>query len=146
MKKNIIISLLCLIIISCAAYSPPTTPYTYTTNTQTSHKLTGLRIINKGKFDPLSSVASMGGADKSYYYIDGRLVGKFAWTKSYDSLVQLPPGEHELVVTTWSGSKYIYIFHLNEGQIGSFKSVSIYDGWKISKPPFNNVKSWKKIE
>lgn len=79
-------------LLGCSApyYSPPAPAYqhTYTTDTQAAHKLTGITLFHTG-------------GNSVDWYVDGRLVAShrtgFVSSPDFNTFVQLPPGEHEIV-------------------------------------------------
>jgi hypothetical protein len=60
-------------LVSCSpTYTPPRQPHFYTTNTQSTHELTGLRLVHEANFacggkEVISSVAFLSVASLNYF-------------------------------------------------------------------------------
>jgi hypothetical protein len=135
--QSVILSALCILLSSCqqgGVYVPPSAPHTYTTDTQTQHTLTGLRIgcrsvgvLRDGGGDTIIG-QMIGAPDKLEYYIDGRLVATNNPSTNLDTFLELPPGEHRLLVQYVGGPvalryrRWEYDFTLSSGQRGTFSS------------------------
>lgn len=85
----------------CAGYHAPTVSHTYVTNTQDYHQLSALRIKCQVVDGLLTAAAAsvFGLREYQAFYVDGREVFRTNGIQSAETLVQLPPGDHELLVT-----------------------------------------------
>ena len=101
-KSLILCLFLSFTVLGCASYSQPNSSHYYTTNTQQSHALSGLRIC----FENPHSADSIGGQffNLSYYsliyFIDGRNVFSHNISKDCETFIQIPPGQHILRVSS----------------------------------------------
>jgi len=104
MKRTVtfltVVMMLCMVLYGCggSGYTPPMTQYTYITNTQEKyHQLTSVEIVNKNR--SLLDIGSMVGLpDFIEYFIDGRTVAFHKTNKNFRTNVQIPPGDHQLII------------------------------------------------
>lgn len=151
-KSKAMICVVCIfvsvVIVGCVApYAPSPVQHTYITNTQDYHRLSGLSI----KYDTGDPViramgAVMGLSVNFSYFIDGRLVGEHNRGANFDTFIQLPPGNHQLIVQaveTFIGTapmvhcKDTYLFDLEDNQNATLQIC----GECCVKP--ENVKKWR---
>ena len=89
-----------LLLYGCNTYGPSGLQHTYVTSTQDYHQLAGIDFyFKKGPTDPFSAVSG----NKLYIYVDGRLACKHSTQRNGQTFVQLPPGEHEIVLQKKEG-------------------------------------------
>ena len=133
-------------------YTPPKIPYQYNTNTQQSHILTGITI--KCPAERWDAVNQLIGLTKNYqiWYIDGRKVLTQQIEQDAETFIQLPPGDHELILQRcWRGlltlgtkqndggiKRLVFEFTLEEGAKAIFELPHYYS----HNPTFTGIVSY----
>ncbi|HUN54891.1 MAG TPA: hypothetical protein VMU29_07030 [Smithella sp.] len=106
---------LTLVSLSCAKNTKP-----HETIYHDENLLNGLKIINYGGFvfpDPFDTVK---------YTIDGKKVATHNADNKFEKLIELPPGDHQLIVDNGRHYKCKYKFRIYRGQIGIFNNYDYY--------------------
>lgn len=101
MRPEILATVAVVMMTGCTSTEAPTVQHTYVTNTQDYHELAGLKI--RCVAGPMASLNFAIGAavrtpEYQEFFVDGRSVLKTNGLNSAETFLQLPPGEHELVV------------------------------------------------
>jgi len=153
--------MLCVLLYGCggSGYTPPMTHHTYITNTQEHHQLTSVEIINRD--DSLFDVGSaVGLPDYIEYFIDGRQVAYHKANSNFRTNVQIPPGDHQLIIQMLSRVAHVPKFRdankiwiwevsLDEGSTAQICGTGEFDCWSYELYGFSyersvEVKSFQK--
>lgn len=131
------------IVLGCGTpYRAPDAPHMYVTNTQDYHDLGGLKI----SYDTYLSFPAPVTIE---YFIDTREIGSHQIFQDYRTMIQLPPGNHQLIVQEKefpSGLHYVcvYNFTLGRGQIGDLVVSDLRE--ERGTVHFSNVESYQLID
>jgi len=132
--------LLVIFLMACSSGQRPNKmSHVYMTNTQQSHKITGIQFKYNNRSVLLPGVREI--SKVGYFPAELHIDGREAWSQhsisEYSSFIQLPPGEHHLyfkwedkTLGPFSGgglTEHEAIFELATGQIGVVECWSGYD-------------------
>jgi hypothetical protein len=112
----VVVLFLTLISFSCVSLPK----LNHETNFQNDLSMGRLKIINHGG----SVLPTL--LDNVKYYIDGNKVASHNSDANFETMVQLPPGEHNLIVDYGKSYKCKYNFMIGRAQIGAFNNYSYY--------------------
>ncbi|HPB81841.1 MAG TPA: hypothetical protein PK200_07365 [Spirochaetota bacterium] len=124
----VLVGILSLLLSACAStmmYEPAGVHHVYTTNTQDSHELTGIRVQQTR--DVPFVIGLPGDGEKVQMLVEGRLVKQWCpRTDNVNTFIQLPPGRHDVIIQRSIQYTYIsrgtdtfrFIVKLNPGQEG----------------------------
>lgn len=126
-----------LALAGCAGgYQAPSVQHVYTTSTQDYHDLSGASI----RFDDPNTIVLgiaegiSGAKTQMVYFVDGREAFRHPKSGSFETLIQLPPGTHELLIieeartgvtlnTNSSQWRQRYRFKLKQGETATIQGV-----------------------